>query len=200
VSFPALTPKFYRGGQAYSPGPLTLSGWDRATLGGFVMPGKSKVTGGSMKVKEDRKSTAGSDGARPTLHGIDPQRFELEVYVWTDEQAEELLRICREILPLSGVNRAPLALVHPDILHMGDAVMMNVLGCGVMEREGTARRIKFHLLHWLAPKRGSKPATNTPIKGVRNARREAAEKQNPPNPTPTQQAGVAGPPAGLTKR
>ena len=82
-------------------GPLFGSGWDRAQLGPYMLPGHCRVTKGGVRLKVDQKAKAAAHGANKTYHGLDPMEFELEVMVWTDDQLAELLRVARAVLPTS---------------------------------------------------------------------------------------------------
>lgn len=190
-SFPSLAP--------VARGSLTLPGWDRASLGGEVLPGKAKVTKGGVRLKKDLKKKAGADAARPTFHGLEQQEFELEVLVWTNEQLARLGEVCRQVLPRQGVEPKPIALDHPAVRHLGDVVSVVVTGAGVLV-DGElphSKKLAIQLLHWLPVKaspKGKTTATVTPKRASRNLRSEDAGKRNPPNPAPSTQVGFCGPP------
>jgi len=190
--FPALGPTGTNGGPTY------LTGWDRLDVGNFTMPGRWQMTGGSIKLKIDHKAKAGVHGANPTAHGLDPQPFEAEGYFWTDDQLVQLLQILPQILPLPGQTPKPFYIAHADILHLGVAVNMLITGAGALQREGTARRLKIYMLHWMpatSPK--NQKAQSTPVRQVKNLRAEAAAQRTPPNPLPTSQPGLVGPPVSF---
>jgi hypothetical protein len=190
--FPPLTPAYV------SSGPLYLSGWDRAVLGGFVLPGKARITRGGIKIKADSKSKAGADGATLTVHGLDPQEFELEVVVWTQDQLDRLYDICRQILPLPGVKRLPLALDHPSIRHFGMPIKVQVHGASPLVAEGNMRKLTIPCKHWMQSHKGSKPATATATRAVNNKRGEDNEKRMSMNPDPTQNQSLFSPPQNFT--
>lgn len=91
--FPPLTP------DGCSAGPVFGRGWDQATIGGLLIPGHARVQGGGLKLKIDNKSKSGADGGNITLHGLDPQAFDLEVTMWTNEQLDEMRSVCQRLLP-----------------------------------------------------------------------------------------------------
>ncbi len=163
--------------------PLSLPGWDRVTLGGNVLPGKCRVSRGSLVVKIDQKKKPGVHGGNPTLQGINPQQFEIEVTIWTNDQLDALLDVCKQILPQQNqTTQLPLVLDHPSIKHLG-VIKVIVLGCGIIEMTGVGtRRLSLHLQHWLLST-GKKSATTTPKRAqrVKNDReRASAAKDNPP--------------------
>jgi hypothetical protein len=193
AAFPSLGPA---GG---SGGPTFLTGWDRLDVGNITLPGKWKITAGGIKLKADPKSKAGVHGANPAFHGLDPLPFDAEGFFWTDDQLAQLLVVLPQMLPQPGQQPKVYYVSHADILHLGVAVNMAFVGAGPLEREGRGgRKLKIHMLHWLpatSPK--NQKATATPKSAVKNLRAEAAAKRNPPNPEPTTQPGIAGPPPGL---
>ena len=181
-------------------GPLELTGWDRATLGGFIMPGKARTKGCNVKLKKDKKGKAGSDGSRPTYHGIDPKEFQIEIDTWTDDQRERLVQICRQILPLPGVKSKPLSFDHPSIRHFGMPIKVQVLGAGELEFDNERHtKLSIYVEHWLpASTNPKKSATNTPTRSVRNIRAEDADKLQNPNLPPTDQNNFGVPPVQYT--
>lgn len=190
ANFPPLQPATNAAKQV-----IYLAGWDLAVLGGERMPGKSRVLKGGVKLKVDHKNKAGTDGAQPTFHGIQPQEMELEVTVWNDAQLAALATVCRKFAPKAGANSAPVALDSPWVRHLGDVVNVKVLGVGEL-RPGeriAERKVSFYLLHWLLPTGAGKKATSTPVKAARNIASDHATNRNPPNPPPTKQPGICGP-------
>jgi hypothetical protein len=86
---------------------------------------------------------------------------------------------------------------HPSVLVFGFAINVMVMGCGIMEHLGPCiTRIKIHLQQWL-PTRNT-VATNQPKQSVRRADNDRKEAQTPPNPPPTSQPNVCGPPKNFT--
>lgn len=184
-----------KGGSA---GPTYLTGWDLGILGGERIPGKCRITKGGVKVKKDPKRKAGADGARPTLHGMDPGAVDFEVTVWTEEQLERLIAWCDRFLPRQGVRSAPYLFQHEQLRSMGPSVMVTVESGSELqlapELGPFGRRLQVHCDHWLPPSgKGAKTATATPVRAVRNVRREDAQRRNPSNPLPTEQAAAAHP-------
>jgi len=190
-------------------GPLYLDGWDLGIIGNHKIPGKSRVTGGKVKLKKDPKSKAGADGANKTYHGIDPQEFTLEIEVWTDEQLKNLVQVVlADILPKPWAKPAnpppgqtaaswppPLPLLHPDLCGLSSTMPMAVviLGGTPFKHNGNMVSMTLELDHFL-PAPASKPSqAGTPLRKVPNKRAEADAAAN--NPPPHQQPGFGGPPA-----
>lgn len=193
MKFPPLAPP---GG---SGGPLYLTGWDLAVLGGFKLPGKSKISGGKVKLKKDPKSKAGADGAKRTYHGIEPQEFQIEIECWTDDQIALAGDICRQLVPQPGSTPTPMSLVHPSVQDLAAIVNVVVLGASQWEQVGeTCRRKRtIYLDHWLPPTAKGAKATTTPGHAIRNKQRDDAAKRVPQNPPPSTLPGAHAPPPSL---
>lgn len=174
--------------------------WHLLKLGGQVMPGKWRVVGGAIRLKEDPKRKAGVDGANPVFHGLDPQPFEIEGEQYTDDERNRLAQILATTLPQPGAsqNQFPQQLQHPSIMHFGFGIAVHVLGAGIMEVVAPSiTRVRIFLRHYLPVKPSSGAATNAPTRSINNTLRQKREQQNPSNPLPTTQPGIAGPPTGF---
>lgn len=87
-------PVFQRAdGSLYSPG---VSGntfsdnvFDTVYFGAAPTPGVAEVSVTKTR-SMDKKKGAGTDGARITLHGVDPAEFDIRVRIWTPEQWEAI--------------------------------------------------------------------------------------------------------------
>lgn len=188
-------------------GPLFLDGWDLGILGGHKLPGKSRVTGGKIKLKKDPKKKAGADGANPTFHGIDPQEFTLEVEVWTDAQLQNLVQVVlADILPkpwakqnTTGPYPAPIGLYHPQLAGIATVMQMTVVILGGTPFKWAGQNtimMSLDLLHWM-PAPATKPSqVATPLTKVPNKR--AAADAATQNPAPHTQPGFGAPPAVTT--
>lgn len=75
--------------------------WDKVEIDAtvpppFVASGSKLSTPGIAKVRVtkfrdvDKKKPAGSDGARITIHGLEPAQIEIELQIWTPEQLRQL--------------------------------------------------------------------------------------------------------------
>lgn len=236
-----------------SDGPLEMDGWDRCVLGGDVLPGKWRVTRGHIKLKTKKKSKDGADGARSTSHGLDPQEYELEGWMWTDEQLEAWGVICGRLMPAkvakpktgasvpyylaakapavtqdaqigdaflprfaedggavpyfiaapaqngglpgspparaksAGTGRKPVSFDHPQIRHFGMAILVTVVGVGILKHEGGHVTVPVMLEHWMPPSKGNAVFSQT--RPVRNTRLESSPATNyvTSNPLPTEQ-------------
>lgn len=192
MGFPSLGPQGGNGG------PRDLLGWDRLVIGNTVMPGKWKITNGKIVLKIDHAKKAGTHGANPKFHGLDPHPFDAEGYFWTDEQMQQLYTVLPPLLPQPGKDPTPLYIAHPDILHLGLAVNMVIIGASALERDGNARKIKLYMLHWLSGTVAkNQNATAVPVRSIRNVRDKAKRDVEKPNPKPTEQPNAAAPPANL---
>ncbi len=58
--------------------------WDSATLGGVSIPGVCRVSGDGMRLKADRKTASGQDGASVAMLGLDVVSFSIDVRMWTE--------------------------------------------------------------------------------------------------------------------
>lgn len=165
-----------------SNGPKFLTGWDLAVLGGNKLPGKTKLTRGGIKLKVDVKAKAGADGGTVTLHGLDPQQFDLENTTWTEEQREELYRVLRLVAPRPGGKPAIISLDHPAVRHFGFPIGVLVIGCGPLLPQGPCiTKITLTLQH---AQRIHNGATHT-AKGAaqRQPIRNVTDLQSNPLPT-----------------
>lgn len=83
---------------------------------------------------------------------------------------------------------------HPSIRHLG-ITAVQIVGVSALIPVGPGvAKMTLELEHWQPPKSPKKSATDTPTRPSRNARKEGAEKAAPPNPPPTQQPELWGPP------
>lgn len=186
--FPPLGPAKMAGG-------LKPTGWDRCVLGGQVLPAYCSITHGGIKLKQDKKPKAGADGCRPTYHGIDPQPLQLECLTYSDDDRESLIGIIAPLIPIPDRTPQPVSFGHPSVRHLF-ITTVQIVGVGALIPVGPGvAKMTIDLEHWLPPKSPKKSATATPTRASRNVRKEAAAKASPPNPPPTQQPDLWGPPA-----
>lgn len=193
-------------------GPLYLDGWDLGVIGNHKIPGKSKVTGGKLRLKHDPKKKSGADGANPTFHGIDPQEFTLEVEVWTDAQLQNLVNVvCADILPkpwskpsspppgqTTSAYPPPLPFSHPQLSAISTVASMNVVVLGGQPLKwvrDNVLQMTLELLHWLPAPATKSSQASTPLHKVPNKRAEADAAAQ--NPAPHTQAGFGAPPGGI---
>lgn len=75
------------------------SAWDKVTLGyEYVTPGVCDVV--IKKARDvDKKKATGQDGARLTIHGIEPAWVEIRVTIWTPEQLRKLRDLWAILFP-----------------------------------------------------------------------------------------------------
>jgi hypothetical protein len=194
MTMPALSPP------GSPTGLIKRDPWQTGKLGGDVIPGACKVISGQVHLKEDKKPKAGADGANPAFHGLDLGKFELELTQHTDEEREALRQLCAQILPQPGqsATQYPLQLQHPSVAHFGFGIFVKVLGGSTLEVVGAGTtRMRVFLRHWLRPRQGVN-ATAVYTRGTKNAIRDKREQEKPSNPLPTEQPGIASPPANFT--
>lgn len=181
-------------------GLISYGEWFTLKLGGTVMPGKWRVTGGSIALKKDEKKKSGADGSNDVYHGLHGQPFEIEGEQYTNDERDQLGQILAQVLPQPGAsqNQYPLQLQHASVMHFGFVINVKIIGCNILEYVGPCTsRCKIRLQHWLPTRQGVN-ATSQPTRAINNGRKQQQEKQNPPNPLPTTQPGVCGPPKNFT--
>lgn len=62
----------------------------------------------------DKKKAAGNDGARVTIHGVEPAEVEIEVQIWTPEQLRQLLQLWGILFPAANKGAPPaISVQHP---------------------------------------------------------------------------------------
>lgn len=92
-------------GELYCPGfignTFAKGAWDSVKIGSVQTPGICEVT--VFKARDvDKKKAAGSDGARLTIHGIEPGTGDIELTIWTPEQLKTLRAAWEKISPSSN--------------------------------------------------------------------------------------------------
>src|SRR5574338_1408431 len=89
-------------GTLYSPGftgnTYASNSWSTDLINGKALPGIVEVTV-NKALDVDKKKASGSDGARLTLHGLQPAIIEIRVTIWTPEQLKELNRVWPILFP-----------------------------------------------------------------------------------------------------
>ncbi len=98
-----------KSGELYCPGfvgqTYADSIWDKIMIGvPFVDPGQPFTPGlCQLQVHKgrdvDKKKAVGSDGARYTVHGIDPAMVEIHVLIWTPQQYLQLIEMWKTLFP-----------------------------------------------------------------------------------------------------
>lgn len=170
--------------------------WYTAKLAGEVLPGKWRVVGGAVHLKEDEKKKAGVDGGNPVFHGLAAQKFELEGEQINDEERQAVADLAAQIVPQPGQsqNQFPLQLDHPAVAIFGFAVFVKVVGCSLFEHTGPCTtKVKLFLRHWLPEKSNAPSATNQPKTGKRRFRNTITGEPLKLTP-PSLQVGAFAPP------
>lgn len=187
-AYPSLGPKGLFLGR---PNP---QGWDRVILGAYYLPGKARPRGARIALRADHKVAIGRSGQRPTLHGMDGQRFQLEWAVWDDDDILTAANLLVDFLPPIGgdISRQPYLMFRsPWTAHLHVTTVV-CLGGSQWEPDGefgvTGRKCALDLLHVISP--SSVVATHTPK--IQQAAGQAARRAEKNNPNPTQQPGTSG--------
>lgn len=79
-----------------TPGP-----WNRATIGGYRVPGKVEVSG-RLSRRDDTADVPGMDGATMTVLGYAPAEFTLTVTMWTDDHVTRYHHLFHTFRPTKG--------------------------------------------------------------------------------------------------
>lgn len=172
-------------------GGLPAKEWDLAIIGGQTLPGHSKIVSGSIALKIDRKKKAGSSGANPTFHGLDPQPLELEVTTYNDADRDSLAAVVGSFIPTAAKEMKSYSFDHPAVWHLGlSNVIVQKVGAFIIVSPGVTK-MHIGLLHWILPSGPS--VTKTP----KTAIGKVPDNRTGANKKPTEQPGFGGPPPGL---
>lgn len=183
-------------GPATSQKQVDPQGWDKCVLAGSTIPGFCKIPNAEILLKLDKKPKHGSDGANPTILGIDPQPLVLEIMTFTDADREALVPVIGPYLPAPGVKSKPVAIDHPSLRAIRVYAVIIQGASALTPIEGTTKaKMTLRLQHWLPSKQKSAVTTpkGAPVRKVKNVRKKPSDT----NPTPTQQKGFGQPPARL---
>jgi hypothetical protein len=159
----------------------------KSDASGYGPQGFSSTTPGKATIKitkfrdVDKKKQAGSDGARITVHGVEPAEVDIELLIWTPEQLKALNALWPIIFPRAYKDQVDAFDVSHPILQLHDVKsLIFTAGSGPdidKDRVGhfTMRAVEFLLpkkksvttlkaskpLKTLLDKKGSAPASNT---------------------------------------
>jgi len=86
---------------------ISTSVWDKVFIQSAPTPGVCEVRVNKFR-DIDKKKAAGNDGARITVHGIEPAMVEIQILIWTPDQLKALNELWPLIFPKS--NKRP-----PDV-------------------------------------------------------------------------------------
>lgn len=111
-------------GSYYTPGfdgaTYAKSPWDSVIIAvPFNPPLEQPKTPGVCRVRVkkyrdvDKKKQAGTDGARVTIHGVEPSSVEIEITIWTPEQLRRLADLWAVLFP-KATKGSPQAF---DVMH-----------------------------------------------------------------------------------
>lgn len=137
--------------------------WDYCVVNGVRTPGKVldvKVVKGR---DVDKKKAAGSDGARNTIHGVDPGSVEISIMIWTPEQLRQLQKMWDLVFPVSGKGQPqPWDTQHPKLKFHHIKSLQFFKGEGPDPGPIVQSRVfTMHSVEFMPP--GKKKATVTPV-------------------------------------
>lgn len=164
-------------GALYCPGftgeTYSKSAWDYVVIQGDTQtPGICEVSCDKSR-DVDKKKAAGSNGARLTIHGIEPAIVEIEITIWTPEQLKQLRSLVEAIFPANNKRPKGVSATDPwppafDVNHptfqthkVKSLVFTKITGPapGKVTR---SKMFKISALEFLPPSK--KKATATPVK------------------------------------
>ena len=102
-------------GQYWTPGcdgpTYANSPWDYVyiglpTIGSSITPGIAKVRVDKFR-DVDKKKPSGSDGARITIHGVEPAKVEIDLTIWTPEQLRQWSVMWPYLFPVAYKGKPP---------------------------------------------------------------------------------------------
>ena len=162
-------------GKLYSPGFTDDRGdkfnlWDTVFINAAPTPGAATVSL-SKDRDVDKKKAAGSDGARVTLHGVEPAQGTIQLVIWTPEQ----LKALNELWPIifaptaKGDQPPPYDVSHPTFKLHGVKSIQIVGGTGPDPGPVARSRVfTIKFIEYFPP--GKKKATATPVQSKGSTR------------------------------
>lgn len=180
-------------GALYCPGytgkTFMKGAWDSVKIGSLQTPGTCDVTVSKSR-DVDKKKAAGSDGARITIHGIDPGSGEITLTIWTPEQLKTLRSVWEQIFPSSNKRPKGVAASSPwppafDVAHpifRTHSIKSVVFTGGEGPKTGSVRGTRIFTIRWqeyLAPSK--KKVTHSPV-ASKGSTLDPAQKGNYPTP------------------
>jgi hypothetical protein len=129
-------------------------------------PGKLTITEASKWRDVDKKKAAGNDGARISIHGIEPSLVEMELLIWTPEQLRQLANLWPILFPAAYKGAPPAYDVdHPLLRIHGVKAIQFVKGSGpYVDAKGIGT---FRMTAWefLQPSKKNETKTNVQALG-----------------------------------
>lgn len=170
--------------------------WDFVTIAGNLKtPGICEVS--APKARDvDKKKPVGANGARTTIHGIDPATVEISITIWTPEQLKQLQNLLPQIFPQSNKRPPGVSTTEPwppafDVQHpILKAQGIKSLIFTAVEpptSNGRTRVFKIKAVEFLPPSKTK--ATATPVKPKGNTR----DPKPSDYPTPGSNSANTGP-------
>ncbi len=164
------------------------SKWDYVTIASQQTPGVCEVNVDKYR-DVDKKKKSGTDGARITIHGIEPALIDIRITIWTPQQLQDLNLIWGYIFPKSSARPAgtsskepwpPLRKVsHPMFTLHGITSVQFVKGEGpVLGSVSRSRIFTIKAVEYLPP--STKNVTSTPVQPVGSLYDIGADSYPPP--------------------
>ena len=150
-------------GPTYSSNP-----WDYVYLG---IPSTQPFTPGLCTVNVnrsrdvDKKKAVGNDGARVTIHGVDPAPVEIMIRIWTPEQLRQLAALWPVLFPQAYKGAPPAYDVqHPMFSYYGIKSVQFIGGSGPMIDEHRVGTFVLSAIEFLKP--GKTNVTKTAVGSI----------------------------------
>ena len=167
---------FDNDGRYYCPGfegpTYSTSPWDTVVVGvPYTDPDKPQTPGiAEVSVEKyrdvDKKKAAGKDGARVTIHGIEPAMIEIKLIIWTPDQLRVLSELWPVLFPKMQKGTPPAFDIDHPMTRIHDVKsVIFVRGDGPMPGPVVRSRVfTMKAVEYLPP--GKKKATVTPVKPI----------------------------------
>lgn len=136
--------------------------YDKVFINAAPTPGIAEVQCNKQR-SVDRKKAAGRDGARLTLHGIEPGTGEIRLTIWTPEQLKALNELWPILFPFTGKgDPSPFDVQHP-ILSQHDVKSIQIVG-GEGPYPGQKQGARVFTIRYIEFRpQSKKKATKTPV-------------------------------------
>lgn len=114
----------------------------------------------------DKKKPAGSDGARLTIHGVDPADVEIRLTIWTPEQLRQLMLLWTTLFPKAGKGSPPaFDSSHPTLAFHDVKSLQFVRATGPTIDAQRRGHFVLHAVEFRPPSKKNATKTETESKG-----------------------------------
>lgn len=114
--------------------------WDSIRLGGFTLPGRAEITGGSLGYKEDIVQADGDTNVKVNTLSYRPAELEITVSMWEQAHLDKYAAIMKAYAPRKKLDRRPIEVLHPWLeiygvtyLYIFDMDLPTKVGAGLYE-------------------------------------------------------------------